>query len=406
MQARPFPLRLPGALTASFAAIIFLACSGSPDDASNGANSAGDGDGDSVGPGSGGIAGDGDSNVVTPPDCTKLQAAGFEVCSSSATTCEVVFENSAGCTEVCATAGLTCAAAYDNVQGSCAADMALPAVSCDSGHESDYCVCEGSGTPSTGDGDGDGDGDVNPSSGGSSSGGSSSGGSGSGGSSSGGSPNIGPRTCGCETPAGEYGTVNSTIKIGAGQTYDGGCKIFRAHPDHLGDGSQDEGQLPIFELEQGATLRNVVIGASGADGIHINGDATLENIHWQDVGEDAMTIKEDAEVHLDCGSAYKGSDKIFQINAYTELHISNFTANGAGKFIRELGGDDFDIDVYIDHCDISDMSEAIFRTDSDSSHVTLTNTRYSDIGDSLFLFGSTEVNGNSSQSTVSNNQSY
>jgi len=66
----------------------------------------------------------------------------------------------------------------------------------------------------------------------------------------------------------------------------------------------------------------------------------------------------------------------------------------------------FEINVTIDHCDISDMDESIFRTDSSSSHVTLTNSRYSGIGDALFLFGSTEVNENSGQSTVSNNEEY
>lgn len=39
------------------------------------------------------------------------------------------------------------------------------------------------------------------------------------------------------------------------------------------------------------------------------------------------------------------------------------------------------INKYIDACDISSMDEAIFRTDSSSSSVTMTNTRYRNIGD-------------------------
>lgn len=35
----------------------------------------------------------------------------------------------------------------------------------------------------------------------------------------------------------------------------------------LGDGSQDEGQDPIFEPADGAVLRNVIIGGPGADGV-------------------------------------------------------------------------------------------------------------------------------------------
>jgi pectate lyase C len=43
------------------------------------------------------------------------------------------------------------------------------------------------------------------------------------------------------------------------------------------------------------------------------------------------------------------------------------------------------VEVVIDRCDISSMDEAIFRTDSNSSTVTMTNTRYSDIGEALFI---------------------
>jgi hypothetical protein len=239
-------------------------------------------------------------------------------------------------------------------------------------------------------------------------GGSSAGG-GAGGKSSGGSgnvPAIGPRTCGCETTAGEFGIVDATIVVDAGEVYDGACKIFRANPDTLGDGNQDEDQKPVFRVNDGGVLKNVVLGASAADGVHVYGDVTLENIHWLDIGEDAMTVKESGTVNLNCGSAAQGDDKIFQVNAASEIFISHFTASDAGKFMRQNGDTTFEVNVTIDHCDISNLDEVIFRTDSSSSHVTLTNTRYSDLGDGLFMFGDDVVNGNSGQSTVSNNQEY
>jgi pectate lyase C len=219
---------------------------------------------------------------------------------------------------------------------------------------------------------------------------------------SGNAPAIGPRPCGCETPAGEFGTVNSTIVVDSGEVYDGACKIFRANPETLGAGDQGEGQLPIFRVEDGGTLKNVVIGASGADGIHLYGDVTLENIHWLDIGEDAMTVKESGTVYLDCGSSAHGEDKTFQVNAASDIFISNFTATDAGKFMRQNGDTTFEVNVTIDHSDISFMDEVIFRTDSSSSHVTFTNSRYSNLGDGLFIFGDAVVNGNSAQSTVSN----
>jgi pectate lyase C len=180
------------------------------------------------------------------------------------------------------------------------------------------------------------------------------------------------------------GVVNQTIVVAAGQTFDGGGKRYTAG-SALGDGSQDEDQKPIFKLEDGATLTNVVLGSPAADGIHCYGDVTLRNIVWEDIGEDAMTIKASGTVVLDGGSASNGSDKVFQINAASTFRVSNFKASKAGKFIRQNGDTTFKVSVFIDKCDISNMDEAIFRTDSSTSTVEMTNTRYSNIGDQLFI---------------------
>jgi pectate lyase C len=143
----------------------------------------------------------------------------------------------------------------------------------------------------------------------------------------------------------------------------------------------------------GGTLSNVILGASAADGVHIYGDSQLKNIHWLDIGEDAMTIKAEANVTVDCGSSANGDDKTFQANAKSTLTFKNFTAKSAGKFLRENGDKDYPITLNIDHCDISGMKECIFRTDSPRSMVNMTNTRYKMPGDSLFIFGDQNVNG-------------
>lgn len=183
----------------------------------------------------------------------------------------------------------------------------------------------------------------------------------------------------------DFGVVSSTIVVKNGQTYDGKCRRFRADPDELGDGSQDEGQQPVFIVQNGGRLVNVVLGAPAADGIHTEGSVTLENITWEDIGEDALTIKESGTVVLNGGSAKSGDDKIFQINAAATFRLSNFKASNAGKLIRQNGGTTFKAQVFIDKCDISNMDESIFRTDSSSSTVSMTNTRYHAIGDSLFI---------------------
>lgn len=198
----------------------------------------------------------------------------------------------------------------------------------------------------------------------------------------------------------DFGVVSSTIVVKNGETYDGKCRRYRADPDELGDGSQEEGQKPVFLLENGGRLINVVLGAPAADGIHTEGNVTLENVTWEDVGEDALTIKESGTVVLNGGSAKNGADKIFQINAASTFRVSNFKASNAGKFIRQLGGSTFKTQVFIDKCDIADMDEAIFRTDSSSSTVSMTNTRYHAIGESLFIGVS------SGNVTQSNNTQY
>jgi hypothetical protein len=200
---------------------------------------------------------------------------------------------------------------------------------------------------------------------------------------SGGSSNPGNgSTCSSIT---DFGVVSATIVVKNGETYDGKCRRYRADPDTLGDGTQAEDQKPVFILEDGGKLINVVLGAPAADGIHTKGSVTLENITWEDIGEDAMTIKESGTVVLNGGSAKNGDDKVFQINAASTFRVSNFKASNAGKFIRQNGDTTFKVQVFIDKCDISDMDEAIFRTDSSSSTVSMTNTRYHAIGDSNFI---------------------
>ena len=60
-------------------------------------------------------------------------------------------------------------------------------------------------------------------------------------------------------------------------TYDGGCRRFVAGSS-LGDGSQSESQQPVFRLNSGAVLRNVVLGAPAADGIHTYGGGYTEYV--------------------------------------------------------------------------------------------------------------------------------
>jgi hypothetical protein len=138
------------------------------------------------------------------------------------------------------------------------------------------------------------------------------------------------------TPS-ETQDVPSTIKVSG--SYDGSMKRFVGTGD-LGSASQDEDQGPLFDLADGAVLKNVVLGAPAADGVHCNGTCTLENVWWEDVGEDAATQKgklNDQVMTINGGGARQASDKVFQHNGPGTLVIKNFFASDIGKLYRSCG---------------------------------------------------------------------
>ncbi len=162
--------------------------------------------------------------------------------------------------------------------------------------------------------------------------------------------------------------VNEPIVVKAGQTFNGEGKLYQAGPS-LGDGGQSETQKPVFILEPGAKLENVQV--AGGDGIHTRGDATLKNVWWKDVGEDAMTMKGPGHVQVIGGGAYAATDKIFQINAPGSLSIDGFTADGFGKAVRTNGGHDFPISIDIRNSVFRNGDEAVVRSDAKDAKINI-----------------------------------
>ncbi|MFF8387191.1 pectate lyase [Streptomyces kanasensis] len=131
--------------------------------------------------------------------------------------------------------------------------------------------------------------------------------------------------------------VTKTITFGG--TYDGKLQRFRGS-GALGDGGQGENQAPLFTLKDGAVLKNVVIGAPAGDGVHCLGSCTLQNVWWEDVGEDAASFKgksASAVYRVEGGGARKASDKVFQFNGAGTLRISGFQVSDFGKLVRSCG---------------------------------------------------------------------
>lgn len=138
------------------------------------------------------------------------------------------------------------------------------------------------------------------------------------------------------SPNGSEG-VSSTISVSGTKDY-GMKRLYGTGA--LGSGSQDEDQGPILELADGAVLKNVVLGAPAADGIHCKGSCTLQNVWWEDVGEDAATFKgksSSAVYTVSGGGAKEASDKVFQFNGAGTLNVSNFAVKNFGTFVRSCG---------------------------------------------------------------------
>lgn len=131
--------------------------------------------------------------------------------------------------------------------------------------------------------------------------------------------------------------VTSTIEVSG--TYDGGLARFRGSGE-LGTDGQGEDQGPLFELADGAVLKNVILGDPAADGVHCLGSCTLRNVWWEDVGEDAATFKgtsASATYLVDGGGARKADDKVFQHNGTGTVTIRNFQVADFGKLYRSCG---------------------------------------------------------------------
>lgn len=148
---------------------------------------------------------------------------------------------------------------------------------------------------------------------------------------------------GAEVPApGRWPTAQAshevTATIDVSGTFDGSMR--RYYGGALGDGGQDEGQDPLFTLADGATLRNVVIGAPAADGVHCAGTCNLTNVWWEDVGEDAATLKGNSpsqRMTIDGGGARAAAGVVFQHNGPGTMIIRNFQVADFGKLYRSCG---------------------------------------------------------------------
>ncbi|KAH6913309.1 pectate lyase C [Coprinopsis sp. MPI-PUGE-AT-0042] len=134
-------------------------------------------------------------------------------------------------------------------------------------------------------------------------------------------------------------TLSAPIRIGAGQTFTPPQAYTRYERGGGTCGSGEGGEADaVFLLEEGATLSRVVIGKNQMEGVHCLGSCTIEYVYFEDVCEDAISIKQKSGVsRINYGGAKGASDKIVQHNGGGKVIINSFYAENFGKLYRSCG---------------------------------------------------------------------
>ncbi|PWN49704.1 hypothetical protein IE53DRAFT_369532 [Violaceomyces palustris] len=145
-------------------------------------------------------------------------------------------------------------------------------------------------------------------------------------------------TCTFPTP-GSTKSLSAVQTVAAGKSFD--CGNVRYDRGSGACSGQTEGgdSDAVFLLEEGASLSNCIIGANQAEGVHCKGACTLTNIWFEDVCEDAITLKQGSgkSTVIKGGGAKGASDKVVQHNGGGTVTIQDFCVQNSGKLYRSCG---------------------------------------------------------------------
>lgn len=127
------------------------------------------------------------------------------------------------------------------------------------------------------------------------------------------SSSSGSGSSGGSLPASSGTSALSAVQtIAAGESFDGGMVMYDRGVSCTG---QDEGgdSDAVFQIEDGGSLSNVIIGPNQIEGVHCQGACTLTNVWWSAVCEDAFTVKNQEAgetTKIIGGGAFGADDKV------------------------------------------------------------------------------------------------
>ncbi|GKT94299.1 pectate lyase E [Colletotrichum tofieldiae] len=132
------------------------------------------------------------------------------------------------------------------------------------------------------------------------------------------------------------GTVTYKAAKAVSGTFDGGLKTYGRGVKCTGQAEGGDKDA-VFILENGATLKNAIIGADQIEGVHCKGSCTIQNVWWTAVCEDALSLKGDGNANVIGGGARGAEDKVIQHNGLGTVTIDGFTVVDFGKLYRSCG---------------------------------------------------------------------
>ncbi|KAK9422221.1 putative Pectate lyase [Seiridium unicorne] len=198
-------------------------------------------------------------------------------------------------------------------------------------------------------------------------------------------------------PASSGSSVLSDVyTIAAGESFDGGMYAYDRGVDCEGQTEGGDSDA-VFQIEEGGTLSNVIIGPNQMEGVHCQGACTLTNVWWSAVCEDAFTIKnQDAgdTTYISGGGAFGADDKVLQHNGGGSLSVSDFTVDTFGKLYRSCGNCDtmYERHVIMDGITAVDGNELAGINYNYGDSATFTNIAVSGVDDICVTYTGTDDN--------------
>ncbi|KAK1638488.1 pectate lyase A [Colletotrichum phormii] len=91
---------------------------------------------------------------------------------------------------------------------------------------------------------------------------------------------------------------------------------------------------PVFVLENGAAISNVIIGAGQVEGVHCRGACTLKNVWFRQACEDAIVLNGNGDILVEGGGVRGGAGNTISHLGRGTATVKDFTAVNVNRLYR------------------------------------------------------------------------